>query len=270
MAEDPRSGFTEVQGIRLHYREWGDPGAPDLLLVHGWTNYSLGWAGVAEHFAGRYHVVAPDLRGHGESDKPQTGYRLRDFAEDVHQFIANLGLERPAYAGHSWGGNIGTILASDHPEDISRAFLEDPVYWRMQHAFVTALPGGLARLSRPEAEIRAEARERGLSPEQEDWEVYRNRHFSAHALTRLLTDNRDWALASEERLRRIQVPTLILVGDATVSPQPGAILAQELGHLRTIASPQVAFEFWEGVGHMMRGTRPDAYNERLDRWLSGS
>ena len=100
MAEDPRSGFTEVQGIRLHYREWGDPGAPDLLLVHGWTNYSLGWAGVAEHFAGRYHVVAPDLRGHGESDKPQTGYRLRDFAEDVHQFIANLearapGLRRP-------------------------------------------------------------------------------------------------------------------------------------------------------------------------------
>ena len=146
MAEDPRSGFTEVQGIRLHYREWGDPGAPDLLLVHGWTNYSLGWAGVAEHFAGRYHVVAPDLRGHGESDKPQTGYRLRDFVEDVHQLIANLGLERPAYAGHSWGGNIGTILASDHPEDISRAFLEDPVYWRMQHAFVTALPGGLARL----------------------------------------------------------------------------------------------------------------------------
>ena len=51
MAEDPRSGFTEVQGIRLHYREWGDPGTPDLLLVHGWTNYSLGWAGVAEHFA---------------------------------------------------------------------------------------------------------------------------------------------------------------------------------------------------------------------------
>ena len=230
MAEDPRSGFTEVQGIRLHYREWGDPGAPDLLLVHGWTNYSLGWAEVAEHFAGRYHVVAPDLRGHGESDKPQTGYRLRDFAEDVHQFIANLGLERPAYAGHSWGGNIGTILASDHPGDISRAFLEDPVYWRMQHAFVTALPGGLARLERPEDEIRAEARERGLSPEQEDWEVYRNRHFSAHALTRLLTDNRDWALASEERLRRIQVPTLILVGDATASPQPR-------GHSRPGARP---------------------------------
>ena len=177
-------------------------------------------------------MVAPDLRGHGESDKPVTGYRLRDFAEDVHQLIANLKLERPAYAGHSWGGNIGTMLASDHPEDISRAFLEDPVYWRMQHAFVTALPGALARLARPEEEIRAEARERGLSPEQEDWEVYRNRHFSPHALTRLLTDNRDWALASEERLRRIQVPTLILVGDATVSPQPGAILFQELGHLR--------------------------------------
>lgn len=164
MAEDPRSGFTEVQGIRLHYREWGDPAAPDLLLVHGWTSYSLGWTGVAEHFAGRYHVVAPDLRGHGESDKPRTGYRLCDFAEDVRQLIANLKLERPACAGHSWGGNIGTMLASDHPGDLSHAFLEDPVYWRMQHAFVTALPGAPARLERPEDEIRAEARERGLSP----------------------------------------------------------------------------------------------------------
>lgn len=270
MAEDPRSNFTEVQDIRLHYREWGDPASPDLLLVHGWTNYSLGWAGVAEYFASHYHIVAPDLRGHGESGKPQTGYRLRDFVEDVHELISNLKLERPAYVGHSWGGNIGTILASDHPEDISRAFLEDPVYWRMQHAFVTALPSALARLKQPEADIRSEARDRGLSPEQADWEVYRNHHFSPTAVERLLTDNRDWALASEERLKRIQVPTLILVGDATVSPQPGAILAQELGYLRSIASPQVTFEFWEGVGHMMRSAQPDTYNERLSQWLAGS
>ena len=67
--------FTEVQGIKLHYLEWGDPAKPDLLLVHGWTNFAASWTGVAENLRHRYHIVAPDLRGHGESDKPQTGYR---------------------------------------------------------------------------------------------------------------------------------------------------------------------------------------------------
>ncbi len=117
------SKFSEVQGIKLHYLEWGERGKPDLLLVHGWTSFATSWSGVAEHFCHRYHIVAPDLRGHGESDKPATGYRLRDFAEDIRQLIANLNLQKPAYVGHSWGGNIGTILAADSPEIISRAFV---------------------------------------------------------------------------------------------------------------------------------------------------
>ena len=153
--ETPRSRFTQVQGIKLHYREWGESGKPDLLLVHGWTNYSLSWSTVAEYFQDRFHIIAPDLRGHGESDKPKTGYRLRDFTEDIRELIKTLDLRRPAYAGHSWGGNIGTILASDSSDLISRAFLEDPVYWRMLHAFMTALPSALARRNKPEAEIRA-------------------------------------------------------------------------------------------------------------------
>ena len=263
-------GYTEVQGLRMHYREWGDPAHPDLLLVHGWTGHGGTWESVAAGFEDRYHIIAPDNRGHGETDKPHTGYRLRDFVADLAELIDNLKLDRPAYVGHSWGGNIGTMMAATHPDAISRAFLEDPVYWKMVNAFVTSLRQAMARHERPEADIRADGASRGLTAEEIDAEVYAHHHFSPHAVTRLLTDNRDWALASEERLRRVQAPTLILVGDATVSPQPGAILAQELGHLRSIASPQVQFEFWEGVGHMMRGTRPDAYNERLEQWLAGS
>ena len=217
----PRSKFTEVQGIKLHYLEWGESGKPDLLLIHGWTNFSSSWSAVAEYFENRFHIIAPDLRGHGESDKPQTGYRLRDFTEDIRQLIKKLELRQPAYVGHSWGGNIGTILASDSPALISRAFLEDPVYWRMLHAFVTALPGALARLTRPEAEIRAEARQKGLSQADENMEVYRNRHFSADAITRLLTDNRDWAFAFEDHLKRIAAPTMVLVADNKAA-QPGA------------------------------------------------
>jgi pimeloyl-ACP methyl ester carboxylesterase len=262
----PQSKFTEVQGIKLHYLEWGEIGNPDLLLVHGWTSFAMTWSTVAEYFQDRFHIIAPDLRGHGASDKPQTGYRLRDFVTDIRQLIQTLGLRKPAYVGHSWGGNIGTILASDWPELISRVFLEDPVYWRMLHAFVTSLPRALDRRSKPEAEIRAEARQKGLSNTEEDLEVYRNHHFSAEALTRLLTDNRDWVFAFDDHLKRIAVPTVILVADSRAA-QPGAIMREEMTYIQSIASPQVKLEFWEGVGHGMKMSKPAEYNKALESWL---
>jgi pimeloyl-ACP methyl ester carboxylesterase len=262
---DPQSKFTEVQGIKLHYLEWGETDKPDLLLVHGWTSFAASWNVVAEHFQDRYHIIAPDLRGHGESDKPMTGYRLRDFAEDICQIIDNLELKKPAYVGHSWGGNIGTILAADSPKLISRTFLEDPVYWRMIHAFMTALPGALARRNKPEAEIRAEAKQRGLSQADEDIEVYRNHHFAAHALTRLLTDNRDWAFCFEDHFKRIAVPTMILVADHKVG---GAIMREEMTYLQSIAPPQVKMTFWENTGHGIKAAKPVEYNQALEAWLN--
>ena len=262
---NPQRKFIEVQGIKLNYLEWGERGKPDLLLIHGWTSFAASWSAVAEHFQVRFHIIAPDLRGHGESDKPLTGYRLRDFAEDIRELIANLTLQKPAYVGHSWGGNIGTILASDSPGLISRAFLEDPVYWRMIHAFMTALPNALARRSKPEGDIRAEAKQKGLSLADEDMEVYRNHNFAAHALTRLLTDNRDWAFGFEDHFKRIAVPTTILVADHKVG---GAIMREEMGYLQRIAPPQVKLAFWENTGHGMKAAKPAEYNKALEAWLS--
>ncbi|MGH7783652.1 MAG: hypothetical protein ACREO5_07425 [Candidatus Binatia bacterium] len=68
----------------------------------------------------------------------------------------------------------------------------------MLHAFVTSLPVPLARRNKPESEIRAEAKQRGLSKADEDREGYRNHHFFSQALKRLLTDNRHWVLAFED------------------------------------------------------------------------
>lgn len=257
--------FTEVQGLRTHYLEWGERGHPDLLLVHGWTGLAESWSAVAEALQDRYHIIAPDLRGHGQTDQPATGYLLRDFATDIVQLIERTGLQRPAYVGHSWGGNIGTIMASDHADVISAAFLEDPVYWKMINAFVTSLQRALERRDRPEAAIRAEAQARGLSGAEIDAEVYRHHHFSRDAVTRLLTDNRAWAFECEEHLRRIAVPTLVLVADIEAG---GYMLPEELDYYRTIAAPPLAFRLWPGVGHMMRDTRPDQYHTELAAFLA--
>ena len=104
----------------------------------------------------------------------------------------------------------------------------------------------------------------GLTPEEIDAAVYAHHHFSPHAVTRLLTDNRDWAFRCEDH-RRVAVPTLVLVGDIDAG---GYMLPEELDYYRTIASPQLSFWLWPNVGHSMRGTLPEQYNEELAAFLA--
>ncbi len=256
----PQSKFTRVNGIRMHYLEWGEPGAPDVLLVHGWTGWAQSWSYVAEQIQDRYHVIAPDHRGHGESDKPDTGYRLRDFVEDIHQLIEGLGLKRPFYAGNSWGGCIGTIIAADYPQDISRALLGDPVYWKLMNAFVTSLPMALNRHKLSDEELSAEMQRQGRTQEEISRNLVHIRKFAEHAVTRLLTDNRDFALGCEEYLKRIKVPTLIVAADPTAG---GFILKEEADYIERIASPMVHLTRWEGVGHGVSAAQPERYVKEM-------
>lgn len=176
---------------------------------------------IAQSLQDRYHLVAPDLRGHGRSEWPESGYRLSDFVHDLVEFIERTGLRKPVYVGHSWGGNIGTVLASDHPELISAVLLEDPTYWKMVNAFVTSLVRQLAYLDRAG-----------------DTDVSRT------ALTRMLTDNRDWALHCEDHLRRIATPALVLVADIEAG---GQMIPEEVEYHRTIVPSSVEFRLWPGA-----------------------
>ena len=261
----PTDKYVEVNGVRLHYQEWGAATSPDMLLVHGWSTAAPLWHDVAEELARDYHVVAPDNRGNGESEVPTDGYRLSDFAEDVVGLVGELELRRPVFVGNSWGANIGTYIAAERPEVISAAFLEDPVYWKMVDAFVTIVPRIIARRDQPPSEIRAEALARGLSPAQAERDVYLFRHFSPDALTKVATDNRDWAVECDRFLGRIGVPTLILVADSEAG---GYIAPVELAHHRSAASRHVRFRVWKGVGHMMHGAQPARFVSELREFLS--
>ena len=264
MSTSAEGKYVRVNGVRLHYREWGERGAPDLLLIHGWATTSLVWHDVAEALSDRYHVVAPDNRGNGESDLPGTGYLLRDYAEDVRQLIRALGLRKPAFVGNSWGANVGTYVAAEHPEVISRAVLEDPVFWKMVDAFVTIVPQIIARRDRTEDEVRAEALARGLSPGQAEREVYLKDHFAPEAIRQISTANRDWAIKCDDFLARVAVPTLLLVADSDAG---GYITPEELEHHRRAASPEVRFRLWEGVGHLMHGADPERFVREVREFL---
>lgn len=107
--------FLNRGGVKLAYESYGS-GAPLVVLIHGWCDSHTTLAALAEHFAARHHVIAVDLRGHGESDKPDTPYTIATFADDLAWMCAQLGLSRPIVVGHSLGGAVALELAARHPD----------------------------------------------------------------------------------------------------------------------------------------------------------
>ena len=114
---DPRESRVRVaHGVDLRVlRRRG--AEPCFLLVHGLASNAHLWDDVAEHLsAGGYAVAAVDLRGHGGSSKPDSGYDFATIAEDLRCLVATLGLERPILVGQSWGANLVLETAIRHPE----------------------------------------------------------------------------------------------------------------------------------------------------------
>ncbi|QFY11310.1 alpha/beta fold hydrolase [Nonomuraea phyllanthi] len=116
---------AHVNGIKLVYREEGDPASPPLVLIHGRTADHNDWNGITQHFAARYHVVVPDLRGHGASARPGS-YAVTEMAEDVVALLDHLGMGRVTLIGHSLGGVVAYQVAMNHPDRAERLVLEDP------------------------------------------------------------------------------------------------------------------------------------------------
>ena len=117
---EPESLFVEAGGLRIHVSAWGEEGRPVLFLLHGMRDHSRGWDWVANAFADRYRIYAPDLRGHGDTSHPSPGaYTLPSFILDLDDVARALGADRFAIVGHSFGGAIGIRYSSAWPEKVT-------------------------------------------------------------------------------------------------------------------------------------------------------
>lgn len=118
----PEASFTHhtalVNGVRLHYviAGKGDP----VVLLHGWPQTWYAWRRVIPTLAERYTVIAPDMRGLGDSSKPTTGYEKRTLAEDIYQLVRGLGFERIFLVSHDLGAMVAHAYAAAHGEDVRR------------------------------------------------------------------------------------------------------------------------------------------------------
>ena len=117
----PTSHIYFSQRLRLHYVDWGNDGAPAMLLVHGGRDHCRNWDWVAQAFKADYHVIAPDLRGHGDSQWLVGGsYATIDYVYDIAQLVRQTGLQDIVLIGHSMGGSVSLAFAGLYPQTVRK------------------------------------------------------------------------------------------------------------------------------------------------------
>jgi len=123
LAQAPESRFADVNGVRLHYLAAGK-GEP-IILLHGYAQNSHMWRPLMAQLAKTNTVIAPDLRGFGESAKPAGGYDKKTMAQDIHALATSLGYKRVRIVGHDIGLMVAYAYAAQYPAEVDRIVLMD-------------------------------------------------------------------------------------------------------------------------------------------------
>ena len=118
--------YATVNGLRLHYLDWGASAKPALILLHGIARHAHTFDHLASNLARDYHVIALDMRGHGDSAwSPEGAYLVEDYVKDLEGLVAQLGLRKLTLLGNSTGGRVVQVFAGLHPDLVERLIVED-------------------------------------------------------------------------------------------------------------------------------------------------
>jgi pimeloyl-ACP methyl ester carboxylesterase len=115
----------QLTDLRMHYAEAGDEGAPPVILLHGWPQTCAEWRLVMPGLAGKYRVIAPDLRGLGDSSRPETGYDSRTIAGDIVQLMDHLGFRTVKLVGHDLGALAAYAMAAAWRDRVEKLVMVD-------------------------------------------------------------------------------------------------------------------------------------------------
>lgn len=280
----PQPHFYQSQGLRLHYTDWGNAAAAPLILIHGGLDHSRSWDALARALRTNFHVIAPDLRGHGDSDWASgSSYSLADHVYDLASMMTSLGLEQAAIVGHSMGGMVSLVYAGAFPEKVSRLAVLDgvtnfparkikPIEARIAE-WVGVLDKTARRKSHRYASVadaaeRMRSRNARLTPGQA-------MHLATHALKQdadgafiwkfdpYLRAPAPYRLSLEDHIAlwsRIACPTLLVVGSESFLPDPEK--AGVLGHFGQAELVRI-----EGAGHWLQHDKEAEVLELIERFL---
>ena len=287
----PDSAFAEVNNINLHYHTWQPPsgghvGLSPLLLLHPTGFLAHTWQPVAEALAQPedgslgHHVYAPDLRGHGDSDKPSSGYNWQVFVDDLQAFLDRFALRNLPVVGHSFGGTVAAALAAQHPEYFSRLVLIEPIIIPPQARSVRGRGNDLAEGARRRRTVWDSVDEivesYGSKPTFQRWRPDVLRLYAEHGtfqredglvelkcpgdIEAQMFDN-DASLDVWEVLPKISLPTLVIRG-ALTEPHLAYICEEVSNRLQNGRLVTL-----DDAGHMSPMERPETIVKEVREFL---
>lgn len=262
-----QTGFVQTNGIQIHYEHTVGEKIP-FVFCHGISDNGRCMLRLAKHLAAGFEVILVDARGHGLSDKPDTGYSPDDHAGDLQGLIEAMKLEKPILYGHSMGARTVSRLAAKFPEIPRAIILEDPVY-------ITPI-------------TKRERFERDLWLKQMQIEVARWKTMTHKELLQMAEDDphpdweldekKEWAIAKtqvvpqvfeigvqmqtiRDDFPRITCPVLILKADAN-------LLIRRANQKAVALIPHGEIIHVKGTGHNVRRDDFAATIQHLDKFLT--
>ncbi|HET7296882.1 MAG TPA: alpha/beta hydrolase [Gemmatimonadales bacterium] len=277
----PTSHTYFSQRLRLHYVDWGNPGKPPLLLLHGGRDHCRNWDWTAAALREDWHVIAPDLRGHGDSQwSPDGSYTMAGYLYDLAQLIHQQRLAPVTIIAHSLGGNIALRYSGIYPDTVAKLVAieglgpsprvlaerrEKTIAERMDE-WIREQRGLAGRLSRRYASI--EDAFRRMQEENPHLTAEQARHLTAQGVNQNEDGTYSWKFDNYVRAwppydmtgrdiqllcSRISCPTLLLYGKESKSGDP-----LEDGRARAFRHARVVGI--DGAGHWL-------HHDRLDDFL---
>lgn len=284
----PTSRTFISQRLRLHYVDWGNPDKPPLLLLHGGRDHCRNWDWVVAELRDDWHIIAPDLRGHGDSQwSPDGNYTMAAYVYDLAQLIHQLQLAPLTIVGHSLGGNIALRYAGLYPENVRKLVAieglgpspkllaersKEPPAERMrrwieeQRQLAGRQPRRYASIE--EAIARMQESNRHLTPEQA-------RHLTVHGISQNEDGTYSWKFDNYVRVMppyemtpemiqqlwgRITCPTLLVWGEESWASNPA-----EDGRVNYFRNARVAAV--ANAGHWVHHDRLDEFLRLLREFL---
>jgi pimeloyl-ACP methyl ester carboxylesterase len=269
-------GYTEralgARGLDFRYLEWGSVSSPPMVLLHGLTGHAHTWDHMAPALAERYHIVALDQRGHGDSGHAAT-YRTADFVDDLEVIAGQLRLDRFILMGLSMGGHNAMAYAAAHPHRVSRLVIVDiPPRLDLRRGPNWPVVSKLAETGHPgfaTFEQALEAAREGNPTAPEENLRYRTEWNLREAADGTLVPKYDakapatWEPADLwPLLPSISAPTLLVRGGKTI------VLAQHTAEEMIAALPDGELVEVADSGHSVPTDRPEALQRIVLDWLA--
>ena len=270
---EPVDRLVAVNGLRIHYLDWGASGKRPLILLHGIGRVAHTFDHLAPHFSTRYHVIAVDMRGHGDSQwDPKGAYLVEDYVKDIEGLVEQLKLRDLVLWGNSTGGRVAQVFAGSHPDLVSAVIVEDvgperpreisnrrasrmgqeEKGWACGDDLLAQLNADYPRTPEPLLRIYAQA---GSKPRADGRIVWKR----DPAILNGFVPTDLWRF-----VREIKAPIIYILGGAST------IVPPEIQNQLRLALRQVKIVTLPGLGHYPSDENPRDYLAIVDQFLASS